>query len=262
VNEEQSVGNPPDYNSPDYNSPDLGFLDLTAWGHGLATISTPGPESNQEPVLLDVWYPRPMLGDPGQTHPPVGFEAPSIITEAVRQDPIRGVETFVVFTASNLAEPPVDVADAYLRLHLLSHRLVKPNTVNLNGLNDILPEVVWTDIGPCLPEDFEQVQFRARTQEGKSLTVHSVGKIPRMVDYVVPTDVRISDPDKVKLGAHLAPGTTVAHNGVVEHNAGTQGRTRVEQHIGAGHFMPAHHGDSETRGREAPHVTNSDHLAY
>ena len=238
------------------------YLDLSAWGHGLATITTPAADSGQEPVVLDVWYPRPMLGDPGQTHPPVGFEAPSIITEAVRTDPVRGVETFVVFTASDLNQPPVDVADAYLRLHLLSHRLVKPNTVNLTGLMDILPEVVWTDIGPCLPADFEEVQFRARTGEGKSITVNSVGQIPRMVDYVVPTDIRISDPNKVKLGAHLAPGTTVAHSGTVEHNAGTDGRTRVETHIGVGHFMPAHHGDQETRGREAPHIANTDHLPY
>ena len=239
-----------------------GYLDLTAWGHGLATIATPPPDADYEPVVLDVWYPHPVLGDPGQTHPPVGFEAPSIITEAVRADPVRQVETFVVFTASDLSQPPVDVADVYLRLHLLSHRLVKPNTVNLDGLNDILPEVVWTDIGPCLPQEFENTQFRARTGEGKSLTVHSVGQIPRMVDYVVPTDVRISDPNKVKLGAHLSPGTTVAHSGSVDHNAGTDGRTRVEQHIVAGHFMPAHHGEQETRGREAPHIANTDHLAY
>jgi len=236
----------------------MGYLDLTAWGHGLATITTPAPGSQVEPVLLDVWYPHPVLGDPGQTHPPVGFEAPSIITEAVRADPVRGVETFVVFTASNLNEPPVDVADVYLRLHLLSHRLVKPNTVNLDGMLDILPEVVWTDIGPCLPADFEDTQFRARTEQGKSITVHSVGQIPRMVDYVVPADVRISDPNKVKLGAHLAPGTTVAHNGVVDHNAGTQGRVRVEQHIGAGHFMAADVGNSHSRGREAPMDPDDD----
>ena len=238
------------------------YLDLTAWGHGLATITTPAPDSGVEPVILDVWYPRPMLGDPGQTHPPVGFEAPSIITEAVRQDPVRGVETFVVFTASDLSKPPVDVADAYLRLHLLSHRLVKPNSVNLDGMMEILPEVVWTDIGPCLSSDFEQVQFRARTSGENPITVNSVGQIPRMVDYVVPTDIRISDPNKVKLGAHLAPGTTVAHSGSVDHNAGTDGRTRVENHIVAGHFMPAHHGDQETRGRAAPNVANTDHLAY
>ena len=216
-----------------------GYLELEAWGHGLATITRPHPDGDYEPPMLDVWYPRPALGDPQQTHPPVGFEAPSIITEAVRADPVRGVETVVVFTAAALNRPPVDVPDAYLRLHLLSHRLVKPGMVNLEGLLDILPTVVWTSAGPVPPRGFEQTLFRLRTEHGQPVVVNGVGQIPRMVDYVLPGDVHIADTNKVRLGAHLAPGTVVSHTGFVEHDAGTLEAARVDRHLAAGEFMAA-----------------------
>jgi 2,3,4,5-tetrahydropyridine-2-carboxylate N-succinyltransferase len=229
------------------------YLNLLAWGHGLATITTPPLDTNLLPQVLDVWYPNPAVGAPEQSHPPVGFEAPSLVTEAVRVDPVRDVETVVIFRASNLAEAPVDVPDVFLRLHLLSHRLVAPGTVNLEGMDELLPNVVWTELGPVSLEAFAKVQVKNRRESGKQIHVRSISPLPRMVDYVVPTDVRVSNPDSVLLGAHLAPGTTVAHNGHVEHNAGTSGRVRVESHLRSGdvlHFEQTAAG--ETHGQEAP----------
>jgi 2,3,4,5-tetrahydropyridine-2-carboxylate N-succinyltransferase len=216
-----------------------GYLDLEAWGHGLATVTDPDDDSDIEPKVLDVWYPYPTLGDPGDSHPPVGFEAPAVITSAVRKDALRGVETMVIFTAANLSQPPVDVADVYLRLHLLSHRMVTPNSVNLEGMDELLPTVVWTEMGPCGLEGFDQVQFRFRTQEGKTLAVNSISQVPRMLDYVVPTEVKIANPHGVHLGAHLAPGTSVAHGAAVEHNAGTLAPGHVTNHISSGLVLGA-----------------------
>jgi len=160
------------------------YLDLEAWGHGLASIATPADHS-KEPVVLDVWYPFPEVGDPGQTHPPVGFEAPEVITEAVRVDHARGVETMVLFTASRLSSPPEDVADAYLRLHLLAADLVPPGSVNLDGILDILPNVVWTDIGPCLPEDIEKTLANARAHKGHTVAIEAVSQVrPNLKKYI------------------------------------------------------------------------------
>jgi 2,3,4,5-tetrahydropyridine-2-carboxylate N-succinyltransferase len=180
-------------------------------------------------TTLDVWYPSPALGSPDE-----GATAPALLTSAERHDEARGVRVQVVRTVSDLDSPPVDTADAYLRLHLLSHRLVQPHGQNLEGLFGVLPNVVWTDRGPCSVDGFEQTRGRIRAATGVPVTVLSVDKFPRMVDYVLPEGVRIADADRVRLGAHLAPGTTVMHEGFVNFNAGTLGTSMVEGRVSAG----------------------------
>ena len=176
--------------------------------------------------VLDVWFPEPRLG--------VDAADVSFIDSLVRDDPVRGVTMVAVRTQiADLSQPPVDIADAYLRLHLLSCRLVKPRTVNLEGVFGLLTNVAWTAIGPVLPERVTEVRGRARTS-GQVFTIFGVDKFPRMVDYVVPTGVRIADADRVRLGAHLAEGTTVMHEGFVNFNAGTLGASMVEGRISAG----------------------------
>ncbi len=142
------------------------------------------------------------------------------------------MRTTLVRTLVDLDAPPADVGDAYLRLHLLSHRLVAPRTINLDGIFRVLPNVVWTSVGPCAVDDFETVRVRLRSRG--PVTVYAVDKFPRMVDYVLPAGVRIADADRVRLGAHLAPGTTVMHEGFVNYNAGTLGTSMVEGRISAG----------------------------
>jgi len=152
----------------------------------------------------------------------------------VRSDPIRGVEVRGVQTViKDLDQPPVDTYDVWLRLQLLSHRLILPNSANLDGIFGLLTNVVWTSAGPCLPADFEQTRLRLRAAYGP-VAVYGVDKFPRMVDYVLPSAVRIADADRVRLGAHLAPGTTVMHEGFVNYNAGTLGASMVEGRISAG----------------------------
>ena len=190
----------------------------SAAGVGLATWWTGG--------LLDVWYPQPGLGAEAQTVP--GLDA------AARPDDIRGVEVRTVRTViEDLQAPPADVADAYLRLHLLSHRLVQPRTINLDGIFGILPNVAWTTRGPVPLEQLGAARLRARTH-GEHLVVLGVDRFPRMIDYVVPSGVRIADADRVRLGAHLAEGTVVMHEGFVNFNAGTLGTSMVEGRISAG----------------------------
>ena len=190
----------------------------SAAGVGLATWWTGG--------LLDVWYPQPGLGAEAQTVP--GLDA------AARPDDIRGVEVRTVRTViEDLQAPPADVADAYLRLHLLSHRLVQPRTINLDGIFGILPNVAWTTRGPVPLEQLAAARLRARTH-GEHLVVLGVDRFPRMIDYVVPSGVRIADADRVRLGAHLAEGTVVMHEGFVNFNAGTLGTSMVEGRISAG----------------------------
>lgn len=190
-----------------------------AWG--LATVTPDG-------TVLDVWYPQPSLGSA-----PENISEPSALVAAAREDTIRGVETYVVHTEIDLDVPPADAYDVYLRLHLLSHRLVQPHGQNLDGVFGLLSNVVWTTIGPCSVESFEDVRARARAA-GLTVGVTSVDKFPRMTDYVVPTGVRIADADRVRLGAHLAEGTTVMHEGFVNFNAGTLGHAMVEGRISAG----------------------------
>jgi len=158
---------------------------------------------------------------------------PTALSELVGKDARRGVHTEVVRTViASLADPPVDAADAYLRLHLLSHRLIAPHGANLDGIFGLLSNVVWTDRGPCPVEDFEST--RARLRADGPVQVFGVDKFPRMTDYVVPAGVRIADADRVRLGAHLAAGTTVMHEGFVNFNAGTLGASMVEGRISSG----------------------------
>lgn len=205
---------------PTQQPADASTADRSAWADGLATVSADG-------AVLDAWFPAPSLGRPEPGHPP---DADLIRLEAT--DALRGVQRAFVRAVIDLDDPPTDVADAYLRLHLLSHRLVRPHGQNLDGLFGVLPNVVWTSAGPCPVEGFEQT--RARLSSRGPVTVLGVDKFPRMVDYVVPTGVRIADADRVRLGAHLAPGTTVMHEGFVNFNAGTLGASMVEGRISAG----------------------------
>jgi 2,3,4,5-tetrahydropyridine-2-carboxylate N-succinyltransferase len=132
-----------------------------------------------------------------------------------------------------LEEKPKDAADVYLRLHLLSHRLVAPHKINLDGIFGLLANVVWTSAGACEVEGFEKVRPQLQSKFG-NLVVYGVDKFPRMIDYVIPDGVRIADGDRVRLGAYLSPGTTVMHEGFVNFNAGTLGKSMVEGRISAG----------------------------
>jgi len=192
----------------------------TAWGWGLASIHVSGQ-------VLDSYFPSPRLGVADDS------AAPPALISAVVDDDTRGVRTEVVLVQIDLAAPPAATSDAYLRLHLLSHRLVRPHDLNMTGIFSSLPNVVWTSAGPCAIEGFEEVRIRLRAR-GEHLTVFGVDKFPRMVDYVLPTGVRIADADRVRLGAHLAEGTTVMHEGFVNFNAGTVGTSMVEGRISAG----------------------------
>ncbi|MEX1908965.1 2,3,4,5-tetrahydropyridine-2,6-dicarboxylate N-succinyltransferase [Janibacter melonis] len=191
-----------------------------AWGHGIATTTTDG-------TVLDTWYPQPRLGQA-----PEADQVPTELTALAGQDEARGVRTEVVTVAIDLDAAPQDASDAYLRLHLLSHCLVEPNSINLDGLFGVLTNVVWTNHGPCAVEGFETTRARLRTRG--QVTVYSVDKFPRLVDYVIPAGVRIGDADRVRLGAHLASGTTVMHEGFVNFNAGTLGTSMVEGRISQG----------------------------
>ncbi|MEV0801689.1 2,3,4,5-tetrahydropyridine-2,6-dicarboxylate N-succinyltransferase [Kribbella sp. NPDC050281] len=192
-----------------------------AWGFGLATVSADG-------TVLDVWYPAPELGSR-----PDDAKAPAELIAAEGNDEIRQVRREVVSAGITLEQAPAGTADAYLRLHLLSHRLVRPHGLNLDGIFAALPNNAWTSLGPVPVENIEQVRLRARAA-GQHLSVASVDKFPRMTDYVVPSGVRIGDADRVRLGAHLASGTTVMHEGFVNFNAGTLGTSMVEGRIVAG----------------------------
>ena len=201
----------------------------SAHGYGVATLFTRDGGS----TVLDVWFPAPALGAAPE-NPSAGSAADGVLAEiaASGTDPDRGTEQKVVFVQINLDESPADTADTYLRLHLLSHRLVRPNTINLDGIFGQLPNVVWTNFGPAAVEGFELT--RAKLRRRGAVTVYGVDKFPRMVDYVVPSGVRIADADRVRLGAHLAAGTTVMHEGFVNYNAGTLGTSMVEGRISAG----------------------------
>ena len=190
------------------------------WGWGLASIHVSGQ-------LLDTYFPSPRLGVADDS------AAPTALISAVVDDEAREVRTEIVLVEIDLDARPASTSDAYLRLHLLSHRLVRPRTINMDGIFASLPNVVWTSAGPCAIEGFERVRTRLRARGGH-LTIYGVDKFPRMVDYVVPTGVRVADADRVRLGAHLAEGTTVMHEGFVNFNAGTLGTSMVEGRISAG----------------------------
>lgn len=189
-----------------------------ASGHGIATISNG--------TTLDVWFPSPALA-------PLAAAAPAELAALVGPDQARGVTRELVGIEIDITKAPANAADAYLRLHLLSHRLVKPHGLALDGIFGILSNVVWTSVGPCAVEGFEITRARLKAAYGH-VSVYGVDKFPRMVDYVVPSGVRIADADRVRLGAHLASGTTVMHEGFVNFNAGTLGTSMVEGRISAG----------------------------
>ncbi|ARF54759.1 2,3,4,5-tetrahydropyridine-2,6-dicarboxylate N-succinyltransferase [Streptomyces gilvosporeus] len=205
---------------------------------GLATLASDG-------TVLDTWYPAPQLVPATADSPgPAGTErleddrAAELLGDAVLKaigpDPVREVEVVAVRTViSSLDDKPLDAHDAYLRLHLLSHRLVKPHGQNLEGIFGLLANVAWTSLGPVPVDRLETARLNARA-EGLHLMVTSVDKFPRMTDYVAPAGVRIGDADRVRLGAHLAAGTTVMHEGFVNFNAGTLGTSMVEGRISAG----------------------------
>jgi len=189
----------------------------TASGYGIATIGKSGN-------VLDVWFPAPKLGANSEDLK---------LNDLAKPDELRQVQRKIVSVEINLTSPPKDAIDVYLRLHLLSHRLIKPHDANLDGIFGLLSNVVWTNHGPCEVEGFELVRTKLIENFGM-VTVYSVDKFPRMVDYVIPTGVRIADADRVRLGAYLSDGTTVMHEGFVNFNAGTLGKSMVEGRISAG----------------------------
>ncbi len=205
--------------TPDSTLPEIPGSAQRAWGHGLATVTV-------DDTVLDTWFPSPELGDAP------GSEAPAALAALAGKHPERRVRTEVVTVSIDLATPPADASDAYLRLHLLSHRLARPHGVNVDGIFGMLANVVWTSAGPCSVNGFEEVRLALRASG--PVQVFGVDKFPRMTDYVLPTGVRIADADRVRLGAHLAEGTTVMHEGFVNFNAGTLGASMVEGRISAG----------------------------
>ena len=190
-----------------------------ASGHGLATIAFSG-------AVLDTWFPEPMLGN--LSTPVLPF-----LSELAGVDEVRGVKREVVSVEIDLESAPESVSDAYLRLHLLSHRVIKPHGANVEGIFTILNNVVWTSVGPCDVDGFEITRAKLKAHYSQ-VSVFSVDKFPRMVDYVIPSGVRIADADRVRLGAYLSAGTTVMHEGFVNFNAGTLGTSMVEGRISAG----------------------------
>lgn len=193
-------------------------LDQPAWGFGLATVSAD--------QTLEVWYPTGQLG--------LGTAAGDAPELKVAEPALPGLRVVAVRTTiASLADAPVDTADAYLRLHLLSHRVIRPHQANLDGVFGLLPNNAWTSAGVCPPDRVDELRLLERAA-GRHLAVYGVDKFPRMTDYVVPSGVRIADADRVRLGAHLSSGTTVMQKGFVNFNAGTLGTSMVEGSISAG----------------------------
>jgi 2,3,4,5-tetrahydropyridine-2-carboxylate N-succinyltransferase len=199
---------------------------------GLATVTSDG-------TVLDTWYPQPKLGSgaaAGSTRLTTEEAVSALgasVADSLGPDNDRGVEVVAVRAAiASLADPPADAHDVYLRLHLLSSRLIAPHGCNMDGVFGLLSNVVWTNHGPCPVEGFESTRLALRARG--PVTVYGVDKFPRMVDYVLPTGVRIADADRVRLGAHLASGSVVMHEGFVNFNAGTLGSSMVEGRISAG----------------------------
>jgi 2,3,4,5-tetrahydropyridine-2-carboxylate N-succinyltransferase len=211
-------------------------LTQPAWGLGLATLT--------DTTVLDVWFPAGNLGlgvpeveeapastplAPAESERRLGLAPGTVGPRA-----LSGLTTAAVLvTIPTLADAPKDTFDVWLRLHLLSHRLIRPHDANLDGVFGLLTNVAWTSAGPCPPERVDELRLLERSA-GRMLAVYGVDKFPRMTDYVVPSGVRIADADRVRLGAHLAPGTTVMHEGFVNFNAGTLGTSMVEGRITAG----------------------------
>lgn len=191
----------------------------SAFGFGVATKDSEG-------ILLDAYFSFLGLGKLDQSSAPD-------LSKLLKTDPLRGTKSELIAIEIDLDKAPLDAADVYLRLHLLSHRTIKPHGASLEGIFPLLTNVVWTSAGPCSITGFHKVRENFKSQ-GIPLTVLGVDKFPRMVDYVIPDGVRIADGNRVRLGAHLASGTTVMHEGFVNFNAGTLGASMVEGRISAG----------------------------
>jgi 2,3,4,5-tetrahydropyridine-2-carboxylate N-succinyltransferase len=190
-----------------------------AWGIGLATVTADGQ-------VLDTWFPAGFLGLGDAPADP-----PALPSGLVGPRALPGLETVEVrAVVGSLADPIKGGSDAYLRLHLLSHRLVRPNEQNLDGIFGFLTNVAWTSAGPCPPDRVDELRFLERAA-GRHLSVFGVDKFPRMTDYVTVPGVRIADADRVRLGAHLADGTVVMQEGFVNFNAGTIGTSMVEGRV-------------------------------
>ena len=193
-----------------------------AWGHALVTRVSDG--SSNDGQILDAWFHSLGWGDTAPTNTRVSDR---------QVHALRGVAVTSESIVIDTDAAPSDAVDVYLRLHLLSHRLTKPRTANLDGAFGLLTNVAWTNLGPVLPDRVDEVRWQERNS-GRILTVHGLDKFPRMTDYVVPSGVRIADADRVRLGAHLSAGTTVMHEGFCNFNAGTLGASMVEGRISAG----------------------------
>ena len=193
----------------------------TVWGIGLATTSENG-------TILDTWFPEvhACTGDDADR-----ASATAAWAECAGPDARRGVRVEIVTVSIDLDAAPASTPDAYLRLHALSHRVVRPNDVNLDGIFAHLPIVAWTTAGAMHPDDAERL--RPALQRA-GIQVHSLDKFPRLLDFVTPPGVRIADASRVRLGAYLSPGTTVMHEGFVNFNAGTLGSSMVEGRISQG----------------------------
>ena len=192
----------------------------TAYGFGVATQTKSGQ-------TLDCTFHTLGLGSAPANNLANEFKS------QLGEDQTRNLNKIAVEISIDLAEKPKDATDVFLRLHLLSHRLVKPHGLNLEGIFALLSNVVWTSAGACEVEGFDNVRRGLQNKYG-NLTVYSVDKFPRMIDYVIPEGVRIADGDRVRLGAYLSSGTTVMHEGFVNFNAGTLGKSMVEGRISAG----------------------------
>jgi len=190
----------------------------SAWGVGLATIAADG-------ATLDTFFRHLGLGNAVPAGTPTEYQSTT--------DERRGVAIVPTSLVIDTQTAPTSASDVYLRLHLLSHRLVEPRTINLDGAFGLLTNVAWTSIGPVAIDTLDDVRYNLLRQ-GQHLVVHGVDKFPRMTDYVVPSGVRIADASRVRLGAHLASGTTVMHEGFCNFNAGTLGASMVEGRISAG----------------------------
>jgi 2,3,4,5-tetrahydropyridine-2,6-dicarboxylate N-succinyltransferase len=197
-----------------------------AWGAGLSTVAA-------DETVLDAWFRWFDWGEYGDDEMMREHSIDEQLGLRDEHDPIRNVTVRPVRLTIDVDEPPASVADAYLRLHLLSGRLAAPRTLNLDGIFGALTNVVWTNLGPVAVADIDHVRFRAR-RAGQVVRVHGVDKFPSMLDYVVPSGVRIADASRVRLGAHLAEGTVVMHEGFCNFNAGTLGTSMVEGRISAG----------------------------
>nr|WP_268914205.1 DapH/DapD/GlmU-related protein [Corynebacterium uropygiale] len=195
-------------------------------------------------TVLDTWFPAPQLIDSSTEPAPDGQPATGTrrlwgrelsarMIALISLDEDRMVEQVAVRTRiADLQQPPVDAHDVYLRLHLMSHRLVEPGSITMTGAIGLLSDVVWTNKGPSTPQNFELVRARLRTRG--LIHVYAIDRLPRMVDYVVPNQVRIAEAERVRLGAHLAPGTTVQREGFVSHDSGSLGPCKIEGRLSSG----------------------------